>query len=967
MIDPEHFRRIDKIFQAALEVQSDERRSFISAACNGDDSLIKEVESLLSADRREWELVKNPAFEIVAPLLATRTPELISGEAFGHFNICSLLGAGGMGQVYLAEDSRLGRKVALKLLPSEFTRDEKRLGRFQNEARAASALNHPNILTIYDIAEIDGKQFIATEFVDGGTLRNRIKHERLTIENALDVAIQVAGALSAAHQAGIIHRDIKPENIMLRRDGLVKVLDFGLAKLVDGPDVAADSRTIIRSGFDDIESRKWGEGNAQTDVGLLLGTLPYMSPEQASGLEVDARSDIFSFGVVIYEMITGNQPFNCETRKELLDSIQKADASGLLYSRTVPETLQKIINRCLRQSKDERYQSMALLLADLKSIKENSVSGVSAKGFAVTDTLRRRKMATLILATFFIIAGPVAYSLYRFVSQARHVPFQQFRATEIAKGAHDAVISRDGKKVAYVSHESGQHSIWLRELDASSPVQIVPPGAIRIAALTFSPDGKDLFYIRYDIKNSLSNALHQINLTTGVSKKLFSEVHSAISFSPDGQKFAFFRRAIDQVSGNALMIAIVDGLSVQELVRKEPPRAFADYPFGLAWAPDGNVIACGVTDAKTGQAELIEVHVADGSEKIIPTGGFRAPVGISWIQDGRGILLSAVFGAKRGSPTRQVWFVSYPTGELRRVTNDLSDYAGLSVSGDSTSFVSQEGRRADILTIMPLSGREVVPAVGSGRYLFAGYSWTHEGKIVYAQRTADTSDLWLMDQDGKNQRQLTFDGDNWQPVVTADWRYVLVVSGSNVCRMDLETKEKKIIPQLGEYAAYKPTPDGKEIVYCEIKIGTNYLLKIPIDGGDPLTLTDRNSGFRSWDVSPDGKWVAYVHRDSSSTASIELISITGGKPVRTLPLPSDPNSASTLRWTPDGKSLMYIYPAGGVANVWSQPLIGGTPKQITDFKSQPVMDFEVSPDGKTLLCRQMSGGPSVIALVRDSR
>src|SRR5437762_4974111 len=294
MIDIDRYRRIDEIFQAALELEPRERTSYISEACSGDGALLKEVEYLLASDDQEWELIRTPAFEMVAPLLAKDQPALEAGESIGHYQVVSLLGVGGMGQVYLAEDSKLRRKVALKLLPASYTRDESRLRRFQQEARAASALNHPNILTIHELGEVNGEQFIATEFVEGETLRDRLNRAPLNLAETLDVAVQIAGALAAAHKAGIVHRDIKPENIMLRHDGYVKVLDFGLAKLIEAEEARPEDLTRSMN---------------QTGTGTVMGTLHYMSPEQSRGEEVDARTDIFSLGVVLYEMVTGQLPF----------------------------------------------------------------------------------------------------------------------------------------------------------------------------------------------------------------------------------------------------------------------------------------------------------------------------------------------------------------------------------------------------------------------------------------------------------------------------------------------------------------------------------------------------------------------------------------------------------------------------------------------------------------------------------
>jgi eukaryotic-like serine/threonine-protein kinase len=401
MIDIDRYRRIDEIFQAALELEPRERASYISQACSGDAALLKEVEYLLASDGQQWELIGTPAFEMVAPLLAKDQPELEAGDSIGHYQVVSLLGAGGMGQVYLAEDAKLGRRVALKLLPTSYTRDESRLRRFQQEARAASALNHPNILTIHELGEVNGEQFIATEFVEGETLRERLKRAPLNSAETLDVAVQIAGALAAAHKAGIVHRDIKPENIMLRHDGYVKVLDFGLAKLTEQQEPARQTRATE---------------NVDISSGLVMGTVKYMSPEQARGRQVDPRSDIFSFGVVLYEMIAGRPPFEGKNFNELISTILKKEPSPLT---DVPEETQRLVSRTLRKKKEDRYQTIEDLLADLKSLKEDKT--VTNVGTQLQRGIKRHKTATALgFVTLVILLAGVALS-YRYFFRDRSI------------------------------------------------------------------------------------------------------------------------------------------------------------------------------------------------------------------------------------------------------------------------------------------------------------------------------------------------------------------------------------------------------------------------------------------------------------------------------------------------------------------------------------------------------------------
>lgn len=371
---PERWQQVKEIFHSALRQEPKERSAFLADACGGDESLRKEVESLVSSHEKDGSFIDSPAYEAATELLTEPQEELKPGQAFGSFEILSLLGEGGMGQVYLALDLRLGRKVALKFLPKSFTNDPDRLHRFEQEARAASSLNHPNILTIHEIGEVEGRRFIAAEYVDGEMLRTRIAGGPFNTGQVLNIAEQLASALAAAHAAGIVHRDIKPENIMLRRDALVKVLDFGLAKLTQPEEFGPDDET---------------RALAKTSAGVVMGTTAYMSPEQARGQVVDARTDLWSLGVVLYEMIAGHAPFEGQTNSDVLVSILEREPKLLTsLSAKIPEALEWIVTKALTKERDDRYQTGREVLTDLRRLKhrldlaaeiERSVSPERAK------------------------------------------------------------------------------------------------------------------------------------------------------------------------------------------------------------------------------------------------------------------------------------------------------------------------------------------------------------------------------------------------------------------------------------------------------------------------------------------------------------------------------------------------------------------------------------------------------------
>src|SRR6476469_2547879 len=406
LMKAERWQRVNDLFQSAAERAPEERASFLDEGCHGDEGLRREVESLLASYERAENFIESPAFEVAPELVTNDRTGALVGKVIGHYRIESLIGVGGMGEVYLARDERLGRKAALKLLPDNLTIDEAQLSRFKNEARSASALNHPKILTVYEIGAEGDRQFIAMEFIEGVTLRASITRGRINPHAALEIAVQVASALAAAHQAGVVHRDIKPENIMLRPDGYVKVLDFGIAKLTEHRLASNDHTTETTATL-------------QTRPGLVLGTARYMSPEQARGQKVDARTDIWSLGVVLYEMVGGTPPFTGETPSDCIASIltkEPPPLSGVLPG--VPAELESILQKALRKNSDERYQTIKEMLADLRNLKgeleaEGSSTQTRARGESIVSKIKRRKQGLLLAGAAAILASAaVIYSFF---------------------------------------------------------------------------------------------------------------------------------------------------------------------------------------------------------------------------------------------------------------------------------------------------------------------------------------------------------------------------------------------------------------------------------------------------------------------------------------------------------------------------------------------------------------------------
>ena len=398
LMTPQHWQQVKQLFQSAIQYPPDRRAAFLDEACFRDPALRNEIDSLISSHDQAGDSIEAMAGGVAAQMLGDDQGGSFIGKDIGPYRITSHIGKGGMGDVFLANDLRLHRRVALKLLPRELAQDNGRLRRFRREARAVSALNHPNIFTVHEVGQIESLNFIVAEFIEGETLRNRMRRQRLGVREALGIATQIASALAAAHKAGIVHRDVKPENIMLREDGIVKVVDFGLAKLTQPQSSTTSTEAPTLT-------------NLTTDPGTMMGTVSYMSPEQARGVDVDQRTDVFSLGVLVYEMIAGERPFEGETTSDVIVSLLTKDPAPIAsHNAEVPVELERIVWKCLEKNCDTRYQSAQQLLGDLEHLMRGLDEGTAA-GLAQTSQQRqetfitRRLLVLLIFATTIIAAA----------------------------------------------------------------------------------------------------------------------------------------------------------------------------------------------------------------------------------------------------------------------------------------------------------------------------------------------------------------------------------------------------------------------------------------------------------------------------------------------------------------------------------------------------------------------------------
>jgi eukaryotic-like serine/threonine-protein kinase len=644
------------------------------------------------------------------------------GRVVAHYRILRQLSAGGMGIVSKAEDTRLNRPVALKFLPPEFHSDRAALERFRREARAASALNHPNICTVYDIGENEGQPFIAMEYLEGQTLRERILSGPLKLEELLDAGTQIAEALQAAHSRKIIHRDIKPANIFLTESGPVKVMDFGLAKLGHEPSANGDGATAAATLTQELV----------TSPGTAPGTVAYMSPEQARGENLDVRSDLFSFGAVLYEMATGYVPFRGTTSAVVFDAIlNKTPAAPAQLRPDLPPELERIISSALEKDRTVRCQSAAELKAALMRLRRG---GDSSSSPAVSSRATSKRFAHWWMAAIAgIVLAAVAGLLMWRSSRAPVTPFRQMKISRLTTDGKtlQAAISGDGKYLAHVLSDHDRQSIMVRQLATGSEIQAVPPHDGFYSRLAFSPDNAYVMFIRYEVD---VGSLYRVPVIGGTPQKLVTDVDTGPTFSPDGREIAYVRFSRNETTAT-LLAANIDG-SAERVVSVRKSEGAIGQP---AWSPDGNLIVWMVRVAKNDLFHdvLIASPIRAGKETMIPARHWYNTWGLQWLKNGAGLIISA-----RENPKglHQLWYVSYPGGESRPITNDLSTYIGVSTTADNSALVAVE--RHDIANLWVVENspgaepRQITRGINRADGV-SGVEWTPDGHIVYASKTAE--------------------------------------------------------------------------------------------------------------------------------------------------------------------------------------------------------------------------------------
>ena len=864
-----------------------------------------------------------------------------AGETLGHYRILETLGKGGMGEVYAAEDAKLHRKVALKVLPGVFATDPDRRRRFEREAQTIAALNHPGIVTIYSV-EVDGPvPFLTMELVDGRPLRDVIEKGGMGLDALLPAAIAMTDAVAAAHQRGIVHRDLKPANVMVCADGRVKVLDFGLAKIHDAEAAAAgEAPTHLPS-------------NGLTGEGRIVGTVAYMSPEQAEGKSVDQRSDIFSLGVMLYEMATGERPFKGDTGVSVISAIIKDTPASVTDSRPeLPLQLARIVKRCLIKDPQRRYQSARDLHTDLEDLKQDIDSGVLSTPSGVRESDRRArafhvpKVVAYTVAAIMVVLIGVAASMAinrRLTSAQWFVPGEFQRLTD-SGGVLSMAVSADARYVAYTENENGLMALWIRQTGTGSKARILAPNDRMLGDLSFSPDG-NLVYYTLGSPNRGARSLYRISALGGEGTHVLDDVRGNISFSPDGKEFSFTR---DVSSGKtAVMIAGVNGSGVRQLAVCDPPLVLADMP--AAWSPDGRtIVAIENAVMLAAKSRLVAVDVASG--RVTPFSGEWVLInGVAWMPDGRSVVVA---GGDALPPAAhvQLWQIAWPGGTRQQVTFGLNDYNNVAVSADGRTISAIEDEYSSTVWVQSLSGgpgRQITSTLrGNGQQ---GLAWMPDGhRIVYAAWTdRDVPQLWMIDAEGGQSKHLS-QMFAIEPAVSLDGKWVYFAGGpappsAAIWKLPIDGGDPVQLSTSRTDDLPVVSTDGKWVYFISRDGLRSRAMKVSADGGAATALTDLEQGFTLSRLSADGSHLlGYAANPATHRQQAVTLPVEGGR------LEFVENAPPNSGLLPDGTGWLMNDTRDGVHGLFVKPLAGGAPRLLVDLGPEMVAEIAYSKDGRTI-------------------
>lgn len=955
------WEKIEEIFEQTLALDSENRREFIEEKCGADDDLKLEIISLIENHENSGDFLDDALFSTGLQILENESDELLRKKNFAHYKIHNLLGRGGMGTVYLAEDKKLERLVALKILPRQFTDNEDHINLFRREARAASQFSHPNIAHVYEFGNRRGRFYLSMEYVRGTTLREYISDKKLSLKQSVVIVLQICKALAVAHRAGITHRDIKPENVIVASDDeTVKVLDFGLAKFEESAKNSDDS--ILDTSL------------LETSPEIVAGTTAYMSPEQVRGQNADFRTDIWSLGVTFYELITGNRPFQGETKSDVRAAILLTEIKIPGVAEKYPN-LERILKKSLEKDFTNRYDNADEMREDLKDflnelnekeIAANSNSFEIVPGEAgIFGFVSRPLFSALILGMLLLLlflAGSFFFK-QRQNSKTENLLVKSERITNRGRAVRSA-LSPNENLLAYALEENGEQAIYLYRADAveAERTKVLLSSANRkTSGMTFAPDGKSLYVAARDDDEAV-NTLYKISLAGNDSapQKILADLENAPDISPDEKTIAYLRLSNDDTH-EEIRIADMDGQNDRLLYERRMPQ-YIPHLTQPVFSPDGKkiLLSGGVYNADKQEIYAFLIDVETGKAEKFFAGPWEEIWHLDWLPDMSGFILSG--RQNRTYDNKQLWLVSYPGGEIKRLTEDYKDYYGVSVStaGGRTHLSTIVLNRVAQLWKTNVEDKNFQPVslTSEGNYGL-GLSQSADGKIYVGSTNDGNPDIWTLEKDGSDLQQITFAKQlDQNPLVTNDGKTVVFSSErtgiKTLWRMNADGSEQKPILERATIDNFTLASDGKSVFYYSYFENKGALWRVGLDGENREKIIDGR--FEAPAVSQDGKQIAAVYKkDEEAKYQIAVWNLEDKNSVRFIK-PLDGNALpGNIYWKRDGRSLVYILSRKGVGNLWQQSIDEPeTKKQLTFFTSSRLFHFAFSSDEKEVVCARGS-------------
>jgi len=871
---PERWQQVSRIYYDALARDSRERVSFLREACRDDEALRQEVESLLAQPASAENFLGEPALAMAARLVDDPAEPMLTGQRLGVYQILDLLGVGGMGEVYRARDTKLGRDVAVKVLPRLFSADPERLARFEREARLLASLNHPHIAAIYGFEDTAGVHALVLELVEGPTLAERLQRGPLPIAEAVRIARQIVDALEAAHERGIVHRDLKPQNIKVKPDGTVKVLDFGLAKAVmaaaNDPDVSRVTASV-----------------GGTREGVILGTTDYMSPEQARGYTVDKRTDIWAFGCVLYEMLTGRAAFAGDTISDTIAAILERESDLSKLPATTPPGVRRLLQRCLAKDPKRRLRDIGDADADFDDV------GSTATTESGVRTARRALGSAFVLAVGVGIGGAGVWLIRPVPGQEVQPPFSRvLHLTTTPAHEFGPAISADGKWVAYLSDARGATDVWVKFIAGGEPANLTASTGLEIqvrsaiGGLEISPDGSSIAVQARERGSSAPTFdTWLIPAPLGGTPRKFVETAGALRWSPDGTRIVYVRPG--ETRGDAIVVADANGGNPRELVSARGGW-HTHWP---AWSADGQLVYFFQTIATwNGEpSEIFRVPASGGEPQIVVRTTRRALFPLPSAAGG------LFYAANPNGVDLDLWWRPSTKNKPQRLTTGVGEYAEPRMSSDGRRLVSTliEYRRALVSIPVEIEGSPRL------RHLTDGFGGDLEpsvsprsGRMVFSSSRSGSRNLWTADVDGSNLRPLTSDA------------------------------------AIEERPSF--SPDARQVAFVSDRGGEHGIWVVNSDGGTPRRLA-RTPVLDTLTWSPDGRQIAYAVPAGNAT-ELSIVSVNDGA-VHKLPTP---NGAHSPSWSPRGDVIGYLEPRGP----------GRTYLKFVNSRGQVV--YSMLPDGPAL-------------------